>query len=198
MGKKIVIVCGSPRAEGNTNRVAGWAADAARDAGADVEIINAVRLDYATNGCTACMGCQKIDEYRCVIDDELSPILARLPEADVVVFATPVYWFGPTAQIKLFIDRMFSLVKVHVEPFSTAFGSTTIALIGTAGGGMEDGLGLLENLFKHAASALHLPFESFLVPTAPHNPEEIEDNVELKENAAAFGRKLAGESASGD
>jgi multimeric flavodoxin WrbA len=146
------------------------------------------------------MGCQKIDEYRCVIDDELSPLLARLPEADVVVFATPVYWFGPTAQIKLFIDRMFSLINTSVLPWTTAFenATTTLAVISTSGGSMEHGLGLLENTFKHAASALQLPFESFLVPTAPHDPEEIEDNVELKENAAAFGRKLAGESAPGD
>ena len=138
MGKKIVIVCGSPRADGNTNRVVRWVADTARDAGAEIEIIDAAQLDYATNGCTACMGCQKINEYRCVIDDELSPILTRLPEADVVVFATPVYWFGPTAQIKLFIDRMFSLINTGVLPWTTAFenGTTTMAVISTSGGTM--------------------------------------------------------------
>ena len=192
MGKKIAIVCGSPRKQGNTNRVAAWVADAAREAGADVELIDAVGLDYGTNGCTACMACQQSDEYRCVIDDELSPILARLPDAHVVVFASPVYWHGPTAQLKLFMDRMFSLVKVGATPFTTAFDETAFALIATSGGGMEHGLGLLEETFKLAAGLMQVPFDSLLVPFAPQNPDEIEDKAELKEKAAAFGRRLAG------
>lgn len=192
MSKKIMIVCGSPRKQGNTNRIVGWVADAARGAGAEVEVIDAAHLDYKTNGCIGCMGCQKSEEYRCVIDDEAAPIIARMPEADAVVLASPVYWHGPTAQLKMLADRMFSLIKVSSFPFPTPFKETTLALIGTGAGPMDDGLDLLEEVFRRTATGLQLPFESLLVPLTPEDPAELEANAEVRESAAAFGRKLAG------
>ena len=192
MGRKILIVCGSPRKEGNTNRVVGWVAEAARESGAEVEIIDAPRLSYGSDGCTGCLSCQRSEEFRCAIDDEASPILARMPEADVIVLASPVYWHGPTAQLKRFTDRMFSLVKFRDNRPVTPFESVTVAVIGTGGGGMEDGLDLFEQSWKTAAGNLQFAFESLLVPYAPANPEEIEQNTELKAQAAAFGRTLTG------
>ena len=189
---KIMIVCGSPRKQGNTSRVVGWVADAARKAGAEVEIVDAPRLSYKTLGCTACMGCRKSDEFRCVIDDEASPIIARMPEADVVVLASPIYWLGPTAQLKVFTDRMFSLIKFVDTGIATPLKGTTFAVIATAGGGIDHGLGLFEQTWKAAAGFLGAPCESLLVPQCPQNPEELEANTALKERAAAFGRKLAG------
>jgi len=191
MSKKIMIVCGSPRKRGNTNRIVGWVAEAARREGADVEIIDAANLNYETHGCTACMECQKSEEFKCVIDDEATPILARMPQADAVVLATPVYFHGPTAQLKLLVDRMYSLVKFTSLPPLTPFRNTTFALIATGGGPMDDGLGVLDEAFRTMATSLGFPFESLLVPLAPANPEEIERNAALKEKAAALGRKLA-------
>ena len=112
----------------------------------------------------------------------------EVPDADTLW----VRQVEPTFGEKLDVDRMFSLVKIHTEPLSTAFDDTTLALIGTAGGAMEYGLALLEQTFELAAGIMQKPFESLLVPFAPRNPEEIEGNAELKEKAAAFGRKLAG------
>ena len=192
MSKKIMLLCGSPRKRGNTNRVAAWVAQAAREQGADVEIVDAASLNYKSLGCTACMKCQKLEEFRCVIDDEATPILARMPEADAVVLATPVYFHGPTAQLKLLIDRMYSLVKFTGPAPVTAFKNTAFALIATGGGPMDDGLASLEQAFGSIAASLQFPFESLLVPLAPANPEDIEGNAELKEKAAALGRKLAG------
>ncbi|MFC1806311.1 flavodoxin family protein [Planctomycetota bacterium] len=192
MSSKIMIVCGSPRKQGNTNRVVAWVAEAAREAGAEVEIVDAPRLSYEADGCTACMGCQRSEEFRCVIDDEASPILARMPQADAIVLASPIYWHGPTAQLKRFTDRMFSLIKFEGETIRTPLEDLTLAVIGTAGGQIEHGLDLFEQAFKTAAGFLGFPFQSLLVPLAPQDPEDIEQNAELKEEATAFGRKLAG------
>lgn len=193
MSKKIMIVCGSPRKHGNTNRVVGWAADAARQAGAQVEIVDAARLDYKTNGCTACMSCQKSEDYGCVIDDEAKPIIARMPEADALVLATPIYWMGPSAQLKLLLDRMFSLFKLATFPPRCGLkDDVALAVIATGGGSMEEGLSLVENTFKATADYFKMPFESLLLPQAPQNPEDIESNADLKEQAAALGKKLAG------
>jgi len=192
MGRKIMIVCGSPRKQGNTNRVVGWVADAAREAGAEVEIVDAPRLSYEALGCTACMGCRKSEEFRCVIDDDASPIIARMPEADVVALASPIYWLGPAAQLKVFTDRMFSLMKFVDTGIATPLKGTTFAVIATAGGGIDHGLGLFEQTWKAAAGFLGAPCESLLVPQCPQNPEELEKNADVKAQAAAFGRKLAG------
>ena len=192
MGRKIAIICGSPRKKGNTNRVVGWVAEAAREAGAEVEIIDAPRLSYKTLGCTGCMACQQSEEYRCVIDDDASPILARLPESDIVVLASPVYWFGPTAQLKVFADRMFSLIKFVDDEPVTPLAGKTLGVIATAGGEREHGLGLLEQTYQIAAGLMGLPFESLLVPHAPMRLEQPDEVAAIQKQAEAFGRKLAG------
>ncbi len=194
MGKKITILCGSPRRKGNTNLVAGWVAEAATDAGAEVEMIDLAHLKYGANGCTACMRCQTSDAFECVIDDEAAPILARLGEADVVVYATPVYFGGPTAQMKLFLDRTLSQFKMGegADVTSHAFEDATFAVIVTAGGDMDGGLALTEATFKMCAEFVKLPFESLLVPTTPMEASELEADAALRDKAAAFGRTLAG------
>ena len=191
MSKKIMIICGSPRKNGSTNTIAAMVADAASEDGAEVEMVDAAKLEYKTNGCTACMGCQGIDEFHCVIDDEARPVLAKMPEADVLVFATPVYWHGPTAQLKMLLDRMFSLVKVdETDPIDTALKGCTIGLIGTAGGELHNGLGEVDSLFKGIAAELHMPYESLLLPILK-SPAQLEGNKEAGEMAQTFGRKLA-------
>jgi len=186
MAKKIIILLASPHNNGNTSKVAHWISDGAQDCGADVEMIDLTKLDYKTGGCIACMSCHRSDEYRCVIDDDASPLLARLPQADVLLFATPVYWGGPTAQLKRFMDRMFSLTKFSDEGEMThALGNTRFALLATAGGGLDDGLSLTEKVFDFATIASGGEPISLLVPNA-HAPDD-----ELSEKAAAFGRKLA-------
>ena len=194
MGKKIMILSSSPRAKGNTNTVVGWVSQGARAAGAEVDIIDTAKLDYGVNGCTACMGCQKSDKYECVIKDEASPLIARVPEYEVLVLASPIYFFGVNAQLKLFMDRMYSLAK-----FNPATGEMThrlkrgaLALIATAGGGLEDGLGLAEQTVKAIAGFTGSQFESLLVPSAPHEAGDIAGNTELKDKSITFGGKLAG------
>ena len=188
-----MILCGSPRREGNTNRIVKWVADGAAEGGAEVEIVDAARMNYKTKGCIACMGCQGSDEFLCTIEDEAQPVIARIPEADVLVMATPVYWFGPTAQLKLFMDRMFSLVKEGAAEgeFTHPLGGMTMALISTAGGEIDGGLSIVNEMFHTAALVLDMKYESFLVPSSPSDPEEMEGNAALRKEAEAFGRRLA-------
>jgi multimeric flavodoxin WrbA len=138
------------------------------------------------------MGCKKTDAYGCVIQDDAAPILNRMPECDAVVLATPVYWFGPTAQLKALTDRMFSLVKFTDSGYTTPFTKTRFALVATGGGGLDDGLIQVEQIWKTSAGAVGLPFEALLVPNAPSDPAAIENDADLKSRAAALGRKLAG------
>ncbi len=196
MSKKIIVLCGSPRKQGNTNTVVNWFVEGAQSAGAQVEVVDAAHLKYKANGCTACMACQKSEKYECVIDDEAAPIIAKIPQFDVMVLATPIYWFGPTAQLKLLLDRTFALVKFDLktgEPIkNTQTRQNTLCLIATAGGGLDEGLKNLDDAFKFAAQFTQCAYDSLLVPLAPLDPRQMAQNTEIKEKALALGRKMAG------
>ena len=193
MAKKMMIVCGSPRKNGNTNTLAGWVAEAAEAAGAEVETVDAANLDYKTNGCLGCMKCQASEAFECAIEDEASEVLRRMGAADVVVFATPVYYAGPTAQLKLLLDRTFSLIKINIEDESVTpvREGQVHALVATSGGDMKDGLNLLEQVFQAEAGFTGLDLKTLLVPRAPLEPGQMADNAELKDKAAALGKALA-------
>jgi len=194
MGKKIMFVCGSPRKKGNTNTIVKWIAKGAKEAGAELEIIDAASLNYKTNGCTACMGCKKSDKYECVINDDAKPLLAKIPEKDVLIFATPVYFFGPSAQLKLFLDRMYSLFKIDAKTgeFIHPLKGLKMVLVATSGGPRESCLEPLERSFSEIARLSGLEFESFMEPFAPFESKELQKNEELKQKAIGFGKKLAG------
>jgi len=188
-----MVLCGSPRKKGNTNRLTKWFINSAAEAGATVETIDTTRLKYKHPGCIACMGCQKSDKYECVIKDEAQPILARIPEMDVLVITTPVYWFASTAQLKVFVDRTFSLLKMDPETmdYIHPLAGKMLALIATGGGDYEGGLNCVDLTFKSGASFLDMDYQSILVPNAPIIPAEIERDLELKERIEAFGKTMA-------
>ena len=193
MARKIMILCGSPRTKGNTNTLAGWFAEGATEAGADVEIVDAANLEYKSNGCTACGSCQKSEKFGCVIEDEASDVLLRVGQADVVVFATPVYFFGVTAQLKLLMDRMHSLIKFNPADKSVRRPNCdqNYAVLATAGGDMNGGLGLVGQTFETLAGFTGAKVEKLLVPHAPQDPGETAKNTDLKNKARQFGTKLA-------
>lgn len=187
----VLILCGSPRPKGNTNTLAQWAAAGAREAGGRVETVDVAKLKFKANGCTACMGCQKSRQFRCVIPDEAAPVLARIPKAKVVVFATPTYFFGPTAQLKLLLDRMYSLWKFQAEKAQCAIQpGTVIGLIATAADGKNGGLQVVEQTFKSLAGFAGLKLRTLLVPHSPRDPKDMAKNDVLRKKAMAFGRTL--------
>ena len=193
MAKKIMVICGSPRENGNTSNIVKWFRESACEAGAEVEIIDAAKLKYKNYGCIACMGCQHSDKYECVIEDEATPILARIPDMDVLVLATPVYFFGPSAQIKVFGDRMFSLFKFvpEKEIFLHNLEGKTLALIASGGSDMSSGLSNIESICKTMAKFTCMDYKSLLIPFAPREEGAITDKTDIKEKAINFGKELS-------
>ena len=101
MSKKVVIVSSSPRKNGNSETLADAFAKGARQAGHSVEI---VRLGEKQIGfCKGCLACQKLGQ--CVIQDDAVEIAAKMHDADILVFATPVYYYGVCGQLKTMLDR---------------------------------------------------------------------------------------------
>ncbi len=106
--KKVVIVKGSPRQEGNSAILAEQVAEGARSAGARVESFYLHSMDI--HPCDACDACQSEPYHGCIVDDEMQILYPKLLDADAIVIASPVYWFTVSAQTKLFMDRCYALV----------------------------------------------------------------------------------------
>ena len=107
MSKKIVVITGSPRKNGNSFAMTKAFIEAAEAKGHIV-----TRFDAGTkkiDGCHACETCFSTGKA-CSFDDDFNTIAPAILEADVIVFTTPVYWYSIPAQIKGVIDRIFSLV----------------------------------------------------------------------------------------
>lgn len=100
--KNILGIIGSPRKNGNTHVLVSRILDGARENGANTETI--FLRDLNLSECDGCYACWK-GKHLCSKNDDMSDLYPKIMESDVLVFGTPVYWFGPTAIMKCFIDR---------------------------------------------------------------------------------------------
>ena len=107
MSKKIVVVTGSPRKNGNSFAMTDAFIQAAQAKGHTVTRFDAAMMKIG--GCRACETCYKTGKA-CSFDDDFNTIAPAILEADAVVFTMPVYWYSIPAQIKGVIDRLFSFV----------------------------------------------------------------------------------------
>lgn len=107
MGKKIVVVTGSPRKGGNSDILAEAFITAAEGKGHQVTRFDAGRMKIG--GCRACNACFKTGKA-CAFEEDFNTIATAIAEADAVVLATPTYWFSMSAQIKVVLDHMYSFL----------------------------------------------------------------------------------------
>jgi multimeric flavodoxin WrbA len=179
MSANVLMLSGSAHKDGTTGRVCDRVARSLSQRQVAVEFVHLDDLDYVAGGCTGCMGCQKRSEYRCVLSDEATPLLARIPQFDALVLATPVYWYGPSAQLKRFTDRMFSLVKMHASGPTHCLGDLHWGLIATAGGGLDDGLRLTRDVVAKMAATNRAQLRSLLIDHAGQMDEQdVADRAE--------------------
>lgn len=125
MSKKVLILSTSPRIGGNSDILAGEFARGAADAGNEVEKI--CLADKAIGFCHGCLACQKTQ--RCVIRDDAGAIVQKMLTADVIAFATPIYYYEMSGQMKTMLDRSNPL-------FTTDYSFRDIYFISTSA---EDG-----------------------------------------------------------
>ena len=101
MSKKILIISGSPRLHGNSDILCDEFKRGALEAGNEVEKINlgAKKINFCL-GCGVCNATGK-----CIQKDDMAELLQKMVAADVIVLASPVYYYGKNGQMKTFIDR---------------------------------------------------------------------------------------------
>jgi len=103
MNMKVLLINGSPHAHGCTYTALRETADAIEACGVETEIFWIGKA--AIPGCTACAKCRQTG--KCIFDDQVNALAARLDEFDGFIFGSPVYYSGPSGQICAFLDRLF-------------------------------------------------------------------------------------------
>jgi multimeric flavodoxin WrbA len=106
MSTKIIVLFGSPRKKGNSATLARQVISGAETVGAEVESFYLHGMDIRP--CSACDACLKTTDPACVLEDDMQLLYPKLQRADVIVLASPIYWFTVSAQTKLFMDRCYA------------------------------------------------------------------------------------------
>ena len=101
----VLGLVGSPRVGGNTELLVAKVLEGAASAGADVEQVALNTLDV--RGCQGCEACRKLKH--CRLEDDMQPLYDKILESDALVLGTPIYYWGPSAQLKAFIDRWYAI-----------------------------------------------------------------------------------------
>ena len=104
---KILVLQGSARLAGNTARVVKHFENGATSAGHEVQVFNVATMKIA--GCTGCECCNEKSDGVCVIADDMKKVYKALEDAEVIVFASPVYYWGFTGALQSTISRFYSI-----------------------------------------------------------------------------------------
>jgi multimeric flavodoxin WrbA len=116
---QITTILGSAKKKGNTATVLGWVEEELNARGHDVERI--YLNNKSIGGCLGCAKCRENpDEIACVQKDDAIDIMEQMISSEVVLFASPIYFWGFSSQIKTLIDRGYALVTNYHKPGHTS------------------------------------------------------------------------------
>lgn len=174
---KIFAINGSPRTvRSTTRRLAQLVLDGAAEAGAETDLIDL--CDLRITPCTACEACSL--NGTCVNDDDVPSLVARMKEADGIVFASPVYIDNISGQLKIFFDRLAD--AIHYQLLAGKYGCS-VATTHTSGG---DEVVAYQN---HVLNYLGIVSVGSLSVATGGDAEAVDTR---EEEARALGRNLTG------
>jgi multimeric flavodoxin WrbA len=142
MSRKVLILKGSPRPNGNSSFLADQVLAGAMNAGAAVESFALHDMDIRP--CEACNECLAANGV-CVQSDDMQILYPKIAQADALVVASPVYWYSISAQLKLVIDRWYAFEAQRDEVWP----GKQAGIIMSYNAGGHDAIQLLETIFRY-------------------------------------------------
>lgn len=124
--KNAVVLFGSPRKRGNTAELVRAFIAVLQEKGWDVRIFHL--NDMNVRPCQGCYAC--LPQGVCTIDDDMNDIRTRMMDSDLIVYATPIYWFGPSGQLKLAMDRSIAFMDENFASRLTGKSAVTLTTFG--------------------------------------------------------------------
>lgn len=174
MPKNIVILNGSPRKNGNTSALAKAFTEGAESAG---HVITEFFLDGMNiHGCKGCFGGHSSKDCPCVQKDDMDQIYPAVKNCDVVVFASPLYYWTMSGQIRTAIDRLFALEEGDGN-LLRGNGRASALLMAAEGHGFEDVVLYYGHLVEH----LHWKNLGHVLAGGNMDVGDIQGKAELKE-----------------
>lgn len=179
---------GSPRKRGNTSKLLSAFLDEAEQLGAHTQLLDIPRMDIRP--CQGCGNCEK--KGFCIIDDDMQQVFPLLRKADIIVMATPVFFYGTTAQIKCLIDRsqaLWARKYVHKleDPGRKWRRGFLLSVGATKGKDLFNGITLTAKYFFDAVGA---SFEGCLTYKKIEGPTDIEKHPTALNDARERARTL--------
>lgn len=186
MSTKMIVVLGSPRTKGNSATLAQQVISGAQSVGAEVESFYLHGMDIRP--CNACDACLKTSEPACVIEDDMQLLYPKLQAADVIVVASPIYWFTVSAQTKLFMDRCYAFEGPGRNPLA----DKRFAYVLTYGDSDPFNSGAVNALRTFQDGMRYIGAEIVgTVYGSASKPGEIAQNEALMDKAYRLGQRLA-------
>lgn len=145
MGKKIIILNGSPRAGGNTAALVQAFADGAMAAGHEVARFDLQKMEI--HPCLGCCGGGKDPNRPCVQQDDMSKIYPAYREADLVCLASPLYYWTVSGQLKCAFDRLFAVAECSEDLANPV--KECVLLMAAEGHGYEETTFWYDRLMEH-------------------------------------------------
>lgn len=185
---KVLGIMGSPRRQSNTEILLDKALEGAREAGAEVEKVLVSKLKISP--CLEIYACRK--DGNCAIRDDMDTLYKKLLEADHVIFASPIFFYGITSQAKAVVDRCQALwMRRHVlgmgkEDVRERRGAF-ISVGATGGAKLFDGAKLTVRYFF---DAIGIKYSGDLLIRGVDNRGQIEEHATALEDASRLGREL--------
>jgi multimeric flavodoxin WrbA len=182
---KVIGIVGSPRRNGNTNAVVQQVLEGAAEAGAETRTFLLNEMDY--RGCQACDYCKIHD--KCKLEDDLAELFNEITEADGIIFGAPIYFGQFSGQMRLFLDRCYSLINAD---FSARLPAGKKAVIVVAQG-MPDPTGfkgVSEEFAGQISRFAGMDVKDTLVAAGYMAAGEVKDNAEFMLKAKNTGLNL--------
>jgi multimeric flavodoxin WrbA len=180
---KALIVNGSPRARGTTSTLVAVLSKLLESKGYEIDRFDITFLKIEP--CSECLSC--LLKEGCIIIDPMIIIYERLKQADLVILATPVFFSGPTAQMKAFIDRLqaFWAAKNRLKRKLRNKKAATIGLVVGARGSEIDERNTV-SIFKAAADAFEGEYLGTFSYLKAENPQDLPPEPVLRKELLTF------------
>jgi multimeric flavodoxin WrbA len=175
---KIMCILGSPRKKGNTATVLAWVEKKLRANGHKIDHVNII--DCAVAGCVECNHCQMHpdEDPPCIQTDDANGLFERMMAADVILWASPIFFWGFAAQLKPLIDRLYCLVTGYGTPVHTSrLEGRRFALLLTGGDPYEDNADLVADRFRRLAGYAKCAVAAELYISLCTTPDELGPDV---------------------
>ncbi|TFH10820.1 MAG: flavodoxin family protein [Candidatus Thorarchaeota archaeon] len=183
---EILVINDSPRKGGNTEILLDTMIAGAQEAGATISKVELRSLDVSP--CRACDACKSTG--KCVQKDDMEDLLSKMKRCDVWILGTPVYWWGPTAQLKAFIDRWYGVSR-------DIFKNRKFALVIPLGSSNPKTAQHVLGMFEDISAYLGMKQIGTLLAPGVYERGEAKTRPDLLEEATKLGKLIAGQSTKG-